>query len=439
VTPLAADRLLQQRLTPLVSDEASGRVGVHVVDMRTVHPVFSYEPATPLMMASTAKLFTVAAALELLGPEARVATRFYSRAQPDAAGVLKGDLYLRGAGDPSLGDNTHARIFCDRGTTISALAQALETAGVRRVTGELRVDTSVFDALTRPTGRLAGLMYNAAAPQVHQPPQGQSTTPIETAAAVRDALRTEGMQILGGVRAERVHPRAKLLTEVASPTVADLCTVAGRHSDNLVAEALAKLLDTKRRWGFRLRGGALRRGATTRHGVERLTAHSRRAMQRAPTTRGEEGPARHEYQQVDGSGLGFTNVASPRAVTAILRQTATEHYAPDFFRSLALMGATGTLRHRGRDSAAAGRILAKTGTHLTPRRPGEERRTRSSALSGYCLARPVTAAAVSTAQATQGLAFSVMQQNPRTGDDARALQDAVVEALIDYVDGTGTW
>ena len=52
------------------------------------------------MPASVEKLYTSATALRRMGPAARLATEALAETAP-AAGVVRGDLYLRGSGDPN--------------------------------------------------------------------------------------------------------------------------------------------------------------------------------------------------------------------------------------------------------------------------------------------------------------------------------------------------
>src|SRR5207302_1718869 len=84
--------------------------------------------------ASNVKLFTTAAALAILGPEYRWKTVVYADA-PVAAGELKGRLYLKGHGDPSLVVEDLWRVVTD-----------LYAGGLRKVTGDLVVDDTFFDA-----------------------------------------------------------------------------------------------------------------------------------------------------------------------------------------------------------------------------------------------------------------------------------------------------
>jgi D-alanyl-D-alanine carboxypeptidase/D-alanyl-D-alanine-endopeptidase (penicillin-binding protein 4) len=69
------------------------------------------------------------------------------------------------------------------------------------------------------------------------------------------------------------------------------------------------------------------------------------------------------YEQADGSGLSRRNRATPDALVTLLKAMAAQAEAGDlFYRSLPVAGVTGTLRNRFRDTAAHGRMRAKTGT-----------------------------------------------------------------------------
>jgi len=86
----------------------------------------------PMNPASTMKLVTTYAALELLGPVYQWKTDFYT----DAAlkdGVLHGNLYLKGGGDPKL---NLQRLWL--------LLRDLRASGVKRVTGDLVLERSYF-------------------------------------------------------------------------------------------------------------------------------------------------------------------------------------------------------------------------------------------------------------------------------------------------------
>lgn len=83
--------------------------------------------------ASLMKLVTTTAALELLGPATTWRTEVLADALPDGNGVLAGDLYLRGSGDPKL---TYDRLWL--------LLRELRARGVREIRGDLVIDRTAF-------------------------------------------------------------------------------------------------------------------------------------------------------------------------------------------------------------------------------------------------------------------------------------------------------
>jgi len=88
--------------------------------------------AQPMNPASVMKLFTTAAALDLLGPASTWRTEFLARKLP-VDGVLDGPLYLKGGGDPKL----NLEQFW-------LLLRQLRLKGVRDFRGNLLLDRSLF-------------------------------------------------------------------------------------------------------------------------------------------------------------------------------------------------------------------------------------------------------------------------------------------------------
>ncbi len=88
---------------------------------------------TAMCPASALKTVTSAAALDLLGPEYRFETALAAATAPDAGGVLAGNLVLLGGGDPTLSTGD-----------LTAMAEKLAAQGVKRVTGRVIADASVF-------------------------------------------------------------------------------------------------------------------------------------------------------------------------------------------------------------------------------------------------------------------------------------------------------
>src|SRR3546814_6396768 len=98
--------------------------------------------------ASLTKLLTAAAALEGLGADARLRTEVRAAAPP-VDGVVAGDLWLVGGGDPVLGTDVWASQMDSSPpphTSLDVLADRVVAAGVRRVEGRVVGDESCYDA-----------------------------------------------------------------------------------------------------------------------------------------------------------------------------------------------------------------------------------------------------------------------------------------------------
>lgn len=116
------------------------RWSVLVVSLDGGDTLFSHRPEAAVLPASNLKLFTSAAALYTLGPDYRYST-YLTGTGPLRDGVLDGDLYVYGTGDPTLSD----RFFESKTAVWEALADSLAAGGVQRITGDLVGDASYFE------------------------------------------------------------------------------------------------------------------------------------------------------------------------------------------------------------------------------------------------------------------------------------------------------
>jgi serine-type D-Ala-D-Ala carboxypeptidase/endopeptidase (penicillin-binding protein 4) len=66
--------------------------------------------------------------------------------------------------------------------------------------------------------------------------------------------------------------------------------------------------------------------------------------------------------QTDGSGLSRHDLVTPRALVALLKYAQSQPWFSAYYVSLPVAGVDGTLEDRMRDTIAAGRIHAKTGS-----------------------------------------------------------------------------
>ena len=96
------NNLWVDRATLLTDLRAQGvHVAVLVYDLEAKKPVYELGADELLNPASNMKLLTTVAALARLGPDFRYPTEIYVASEP-VGGVVQGDIYLRGKGDPSL-------------------------------------------------------------------------------------------------------------------------------------------------------------------------------------------------------------------------------------------------------------------------------------------------------------------------------------------------
>jgi serine-type D-Ala-D-Ala carboxypeptidase/endopeptidase (penicillin-binding protein 4) len=361
---------------------AGGGSGAVAMDLDSGRTIYASRADTPRTPASVEKLYTTSTALTLYGPEGHLETRALGDVGVDPGGVLIGNLYLRGGGDP---------YFADRQAAELADRLVLDT-GLREITGRVIGDESAFDSLRGPpsegyrtsnwVGPLSALTFNRG--RSGSRPYWQKRPPLYAARAFERALERRHVVIGGAARTGRAQAGALPLAEQRSATMAEIARLTNRPSDNFNAETLIKALGEK--------FGA---GGTTRAGAA--------VVRRTMTGFGLR------PRVADGSGLSRSNRTTPRQVVRLLQQMAGDEAGPAFETSLAIAGRNGTLEHRMRRSVARDRCHAKTGTlnHV-------------SALAGYCQ---------TTAGARVAFAFLMNGVNVYA---AHTLQDRMASVLARY-------
>jgi len=131
---------------------------LHVVVMEAngsqkTSALLSHQATTSINPASLSKLATTVAALDLLGPTFVWRTPVYIDG-PVRDGVLQGNVYVRGSGDP--------RLVVER---IWLLMRRLQGLGIQKIQGDIVLDRSAFDLPERNPASFDGeplRPYNAA-------------------------------------------------------------------------------------------------------------------------------------------------------------------------------------------------------------------------------------------------------------------------------------
>lgn len=149
-SPLNANALTADLNSLLSLATSNGRWGVMVVSLTRGDTLFESSADERLLPASTMKLFTAAIALESFGPAHQFRTEILRDGELTAEGTVVGDLYLKGAGDPSIGPR-YAR-WNDGVKPMDALVDLVVASGVKHVTGDIVGDASAFDGERVPLG-----------------------------------------------------------------------------------------------------------------------------------------------------------------------------------------------------------------------------------------------------------------------------------------------
>lgn len=232
-------------------------------------------------------------------------------------------------------------------------------------------------------------------------------------------LEARGVHIAGQARGQHgISPdRGDVLASVAAPTPAPVTTGAAPVESGAASLVLAEhfsppLVETIR---------VVNKVSQNLHAELLLRAVAKEKAGTGSTDAGIQveqdflksiGMADGDAALVDGSGLSRENLVTPRAVLTLLQYVASQPWGEQFVSTLPVAGEDGTLENRLRNTSAAGRIYAKTGSleHIR-------------AMSGYA----------STRRGAH-LVFALFGNNdPEKAADATAVFDATCEAMVEEI------
>ncbi|WP_051426212.1 D-alanyl-D-alanine carboxypeptidase/D-alanyl-D-alanine endopeptidase [Jiangella gansuensis] len=425
--PVTAEQTaLAQDLDAILADPRldGGQASVVVRDAATGEALYEHDPGQRLMPASNEKLLTSAVAMDVLGADYTFSTTV-ATAGRQTGPVLRGDLYLRGTGDPTLLADDYAE-----------LAAQIADDGVRVVSGRVVADDTWFDdvrlgndwawddepyyyaapisALTvaPDTDYDAGtVIVNVDPGAAEGSPAVVTLTPHTDAVTIVNEATTSAAGSGDDVSVEREHGSDRI---VVSGSVA----AGGSGSSEwasvweptvYAADVFTKALAAK---GVRVTGAPVR-GVTpddarvlaehtsmplselmvsfmklsnNGHGEVLIKAMGRKVAG-AGTWSAGLGVLRDELPGFgvdtatvanrDGSGLSRRNLVPAAEITDLLLAVQDRPWFDTWYEALPIAGVSdrmvgGTLRSRMRNTPAAGNVHAKTGSL-----------TGASALSGY--------------------------------------------------------
>ncbi len=304
--------------------------------------------------ASNQKIPIAATALEQLGPDFRYTTNVVTASAPQG-GVVDGDLFLVGGGDPLLSSDWYGESNLELNpvtspTSLDTLADRVAAAGVAEITGSVVGDGSRYDDEYYAPGwgegvaGLEGGPYDALMANdsrvLGDPLRGSD--PNESAAReFTQLLEARGIDV-GGVASSGTAPAgATTLASIDSAPMSDVVAEMLGNSDNNTAEMVVKELGvTVSTPGTREVGLGLVREQLVEWGVDV-----------APIV------------LVDGSGLSLDNRLTCDAIITVLQRTG---FDSPVGQGLPVAGQTGTLATAFVDHPVAGRLRGKTGTLNNP-------------------------------------------------------------------------
>ncbi len=353
VAPVAsAGRLnpaaVRRALAPYVADHALGkRVDVLVADLDGT--IVYRRGDSAVRPASTMKLLTSTAALQVLGPMRR-----FSTTVDQVPGSRR--IVLVGGGDPFLASTAKRAkgLYPQRATTAELAARtaaALRREGVGKV--RLGYDASLFTGpAVNPAWPSTYLPEDVVPPisalWVDEAEDGAGhyvSDPAAAAAAVfAGQLRAAGVKVLGSPTPRTARPAGRRIAAVRSAPLGEIVQRLLTVSDNNAAEVVLRHV------GIAIRNDGSFAGGTTA----------------VRTVLGRLGIPTRGLRMHDGSGLSREDRLRPQTLVALFRTAASPAHPRlrDVVTGLPVAGFSGSLagRYRTAPHAGLGRVRAKTGT-----------------------------------------------------------------------------
>jgi serine-type D-Ala-D-Ala carboxypeptidase/endopeptidase (penicillin-binding protein 4) len=371
----------------------SKNLGIAVYDIKNKKQVYSFNSDKLFSIASVNKLLITGASLKYLGQDFRFKT-IISGKTPNKDGIVKGDIYIKGNGDP---------LFVSE--NMWYLVNTLYNIGVRSIEGDIILDNTMFSAkniyeedgdraynskvsaLSVNFNSIAVNVVSGDVPHVSIDPKVSSiglldkthNSPSKNDVEIRrisDDIVVSGnidsreyslkttyrniddpvsyfkevlllhmswrdMQLNGDVRSGKVSSREKVLFEMDSRRLNDILVEMNKFSNNFISEQLM------RAFVYKLKGVV----------DEKAFSELMRDYVR------EIGLDPNSFEVVNASGFSRMNRTKPSDFVKFLASVYDDFQTgPEFINSLPISGIDGTIRRTHAGANVKGKIRAKTGT-----------------------------------------------------------------------------
>jgi serine-type D-Ala-D-Ala carboxypeptidase/endopeptidase (penicillin-binding protein 4) len=423
----AATRKFGERADALLAaaPENKGAWGLLIVDAETGETLYELNADKYFVPASNMKLFTTALALAKLGPDYRFHTTLETHGTVSADGVLSGDLFLVGRGDPNLSNRKFPYELKEEfdGPPEKALAQladVLAAKGIKEISGDVVGDDSYFPREAYPSGWEIDDMvweYGAAVSAIvvddntvtlTLTPGESAGGPVQAAVApptpdfiVRNDVLTSAAEVKSDLTLTR-EPNSKIVAirgTMPAHSAPRKLVLAIHDPAEHAAAMLTRLLVER---GVKVSGvsrslhvadpiGAAPRAVLAEHVSVPLgdsvklmnkisqNLHTETLLRAAARNTvvwntpedlmkvpadfyAAAGIAPGDVIQTDASGLSRRDLVTPRAVVTLLKYAQGQPWFAPYFASLPVAGVDGTLETLMKNTPSAGRIHAKTGS-----------------------------------------------------------------------------
>lgn len=373
--------------------------------------VAAYDESQLYCPASCLKLVTTAGALEMLGPDYRFVTEVYYTGEL-VEGVLKGDLIIMPAGDPTM----LSEYFENLPNPFEAITNALKEKGIRHIQGKLRVDLSRFENEVPPSwvyedignyygAHPAGLnVYDNRIKIFLKSPDeaGRNTTLVKVEPYVNQ-LEFDNRVVAANISYDNAYifgvpGQFKRTIKGEIPKGRDEFVIKGSLPDPAMF-FMEELTAHLRNESIEVPTGAISTAPLEKPAIHKLLELSSPpladiinvvnkeshnmfaeallkaiALQKAGVWSREEGirllQAYWKEKGLgiaeavihDGSGLSRFNAVSARQLVEILDYMNSSPYASAFRSSLSVAGESGTLEYQFKSARLKGKILGKSGS-----------------------------------------------------------------------------
>ncbi|MCB0406327.1 MAG: D-alanyl-D-alanine carboxypeptidase/D-alanyl-D-alanine-endopeptidase [Bdellovibrionales bacterium] len=386
------------------------KAGIVIQSLNTGEILFSHDAEERLIPASVNKILTAYTALKILSPASTFKTEIYA-VQPVIDGVLSGDLYIKGGGDPSL---VSERMWM--------LVNELLRSGIKRINGDIIGDSTFFDKERTPESRpdylkdqaynapIGALSFNFNTTTIYVQPGSRANVPPTvyadpendyidivnqaktTSKGSRYTMAVSRIKHVKGDLGDTVllrgkipmdHKEVRYYRNIANPTLYAChmfqqflsrrgVTVVGNIREGAVPRTARQLLAFESLpmwhliWGMNkfsnnfVADQIMKKVGAEVFGPPGSLAKGLQAMERELTKIGV--PA-GTYKIADGSGLTRQSHISAQQLMSVLVAASKDFsLAPEFIASLGIAGQDGTIRRRFLNSNAENILRAKTGS-----------------------------------------------------------------------------